>query len=338
MNLRSAALGVLVLLPAACAFEAAGTANSEPEGTTYDDPNSRATVPPDSPPPSPTQPAAPPLGARIDGGIGSDADTPDSQPSSPKPGDGLIFLSFPVQNTRTQAPANTVLADIVGHLPASYGNTYYDSDVVTWGHETTHGINSHLRNNFNTTGRKANGFYVTGDQGVMLAEPAIRKSAMIPFVPTSLRGSRFATYVTGQTDWDDRPTYIFDEWVAYTNGSAVGVDLAKQGRWTYGWRDAVMGTLEFTVYAIAIEMAVATANPQYLQQNPQFAEFVAWNARRAMQLFREGARITSFAYSVQDAYYAKLKTSPDARAWRDFVVAQYGSAFAAEVFEIAPAP
>ena len=88
------------------------------------------------------------------------------------PGSGVQFTSFPKQkNISDPGTWGSVLYDIESHLPTSYGSTYRDNDRVTWGHETTHGINSHLRNYFNKTGKKANGFYVLNGQGVIIPEP-----------------------------------------------------------------------------------------------------------------------------------------------------------------------
>ena len=38
------------------------------------------------------------------------------------------------------------LTDIADHLPAQYGDQYWDADAITAGHETSHGIHAHLRN------------------------------------------------------------------------------------------------------------------------------------------------------------------------------------------------
>jgi hypothetical protein len=137
------------------------------------------------------------------------------------PGEHVSWLHYPAQNSKTGSGWGTALTDIAQHLPLSYGDTYWDSDLMTAGHETTHGINSELRNNYNKTGKQANGFYVLDDQAAIIVDPKIRKSAVAAYVPTSLRGDRYSTYVTGQTEWDDTPTYLFDEWVAYTNQSAI---------------------------------------------------------------------------------------------------------------------
>jgi len=255
-------------------------------------------------------------------------------PGGPGPGDGVRWIDWPEQHTADDAAWGSVLTDIVRHLPRSYGDTYFDSDRITHGHETTHGINSHVRNYLNDTGTRANGFYCLRDRAVVVVEPAIRKSRVAAYVPASLRGSRFDLYITGSSSWDDTPLYVFDEWIAYTNGGEVGVDRVRSGLWTEGWRDGVAGQLEFTVYAMALGMAVEAHDPDYFRTNTQFRELLAWNARRAMRVFREGREMEVFRWDTQDAYYRALRESPDAEELRSFVRRTFGDAYARDVFEL----
>jgi hypothetical protein len=67
-----------------------------------------------------------------------------------------------------------------------------------------------------------------------------------------------------------------------------------------------------------------------------FRNFLAWNARRAMDLYRAGSVMESFRWDTQDAYYRALQTSPDAEALREFARRTYGRAWAAEVLGLAP--
>lgn len=249
-----------------------------------------------------------------------------------RPGDNVVFQTFAASKSLSDASWGPVLTDIENHLPSKYGTTYRDSDKITHGHETSHGIHADLRNYHNKTGKRANAFYVMNDRSVFVVEPGIRKSAVAAHVPASLRGSRYSLYITGQTAWDDTPLYVWDEWNAYVNGGAVGTDLVKRGMWKYGWRDGVNGQLEFAVYAVAVAMAVEKGDPSYLETNEQFREFLAWNLRRTMEIYREGSVMKDFAWATQDAYLEKLKTSADAEAWRAFVKKFFGDQFYKEVF------
>jgi len=250
----------------------------------------------------------------------------------------MNVLPFAVQKAGAGATWGTALTDIIRHLPTSYGTQYdFPDDRITWGHEVTHGINSHLRNYLNVTGKKANGFYLMKDRFTLVVEPAVLLANVGPLVPASLRGSRYQTYLVDQVSgWNDTPTYVFDEWVAYTNGSEVGVELATSGSWTT-WRDGVAGTLEFTVYALALGLAVETLDPTYFKGYANFREFLAWNTERAMNLYRAGAVLPAFTWATQDAYYAAWKTSPDGATLRNFARRTFGAAYCTKVLAIAAA-
>ncbi len=207
---------------------------------------------------------APPTGGDPDAAFGDpDAATgePDGggttdAPAGPQPGDGVVWTTWNDVQSRSNPAWGADLTDIANHLPSSYGNQYWDADPITAGHETSHGIHAHLRVYVHQGSERVNAFYVLGDKAAYVVEPGIRKSAIAAHVPASLRGSRYALYITGQVAWDDTPLYIWDEWNAYVNGAEVGVDMATSGLWTRGWRDAVMGPIEFNVYALATAMAV----------------------------------------------------------------------------------
>ncbi|NMC71939.1 MAG: hypothetical protein GYA57_18045 [Myxococcales bacterium] len=245
-------------------------------------------------------------------------------------GGAVSFVTWPEQHTESGTDWGAALTDVLRHLPASYGTYYRDSDLITSAHETTHGIHSHLRGAL--AGWSGNAFYVMENRALTMPEPGCRKSDVAAYVPASLRGSRYSLYILGMTDWDDTPTYVFDEWVAYTNGGAVGVDLVRSGLWRYGWRDGVMGQLEFTVYALALGMAVEARDPAYWARETQFREFIRWHACRAMAIFREGAAMSAFAWDAQDAYERNLREAADAEPLRAWVRRVYGADWAREVF------
>ncbi len=252
-------------------------------------------------------------------------------PPPPPPGD-VTWFDYAAQQAATNGSWGWALTDIVQHLPASYGSTYYDSDLVTYGHETTHGIHAHLRNNFNSTGKRANAFYVLNDRAALVEEPGIRKSDINGFVPQSLRESRYSTYLAGASDWDDTPLYIWDEWVAYTNGTKVGLALSDEGAWKSGWRDQ-FGNLEFTVYGLAVGAAVEAKDPTYWASNDQFRAFMKWQTERAMDHFQRARATTDFEWDKMDAYFEKMKTSPDAETWRAFVKRAHGEEWSRSVMD-----
>ncbi len=245
--------------------------------------------------------------------------------TEPDPTAGIEWFTWPAQQPSIGAAAwGTQLTDIARHLPSQYGDTYWDSDPITAGHETTHGIQAHLRNYETPASIGWNAFYVLDNKAAFVAEPAMRKSDIAPFIPLPLHGDRYATYITGQTGWDDTPLYVFDEWTAYINGAEVGVGQVAAGLYTGAWTDAVMGPLEFSVYAIATAMAAQAKDPTYFATNLQFRRFTAWNIQRAMARFAQGRAMSQFTWATQDAYATTLRTDPAAATLRAFARTTWG--------------
>ena len=90
-----------------------------------------------------------------------------------------------------------------------------------------------------------------------------------------------------------QPLYLFDEWVGYSNGTESAVNMVKEGKWGAGWRDT-FGSLEFTVYALAVGMAAEAKDPTYFAGYAQFREFLKWNAERSMTLYHQAKGMTEF--------------------------------------------
>jgi len=196
------------------------------------------------------------------------------------------------------------LADIDAHLPA--GHIYRDSDLVTWAHETTHGINSRIRNQY--ARGHANGFYVLANRGITFTEPRCRKSAAARFIPAAWRDSTYGLYVAGQSAWDGEPLYVFDEWIAYTNGTEVGLEVAAKGLWRGGQRsETTENMLEFCVFAGAVIRAVHEHDPSYAEL-AKLSQFAAWNVQRCLSLADKAEKYPAFitprARGMRDAIRA----------------------------------
>lgn len=279
-------------------------------------------------PPAPDAGVAPP--PALDAGTAtpppSDAGTAPPPAIAP-----LRCRDWAEQHTASGSSWGAVLTDIVRHLPRSYGDTYYDADHVTYGHETSHGIHAHIRNYLNDTGARANGFYLPGGRACLVREPSIRKSDAATYIPTTLRWSRYSTYVSGARDWDDTPLYLWDEWNAYVNGAEVGLDRYRAGLWRTGWRGTVDGVIEFVVYGVAIAMAAEARDPGWLTREPNALAFLAHELDRSMTAFRAGQTIPVMQWAEQDAYYERLRTSSDAAAMRDWIRGHFGAEWTTRV-------
>lgn len=211
----------------------------------------------------------------------------------------------------------TVLSDIDSHLHE--GHIYRDEDVVTWGHETTHGINSVIRNRHHK-GRRVNGFYCLEDRCIVITEPPTTIKTVATKVPPSLRGQVFQLYLQSQaeSDWNNHPLYILDEWVSYTNGSAIRKDLGIKSR-----SETVLYMTEFNVYALVLAKVVHTKEKY---KDKQFKPFIRWNIERAMSIYSKESAATK--------YLTKFRKNEDAEELRSFAFDYFGEEWCQKVLQL----
>lgn len=184
----------------------------------------------------------------------------------------ISWLNWP--KVRDVNHLGKVLSDIDSHLPI--GHMYSDFNKITWAHETTHGINSAIRNHH--VGKKINGFYVLEDQAVVIEEPNITIRDVAISIPESLRGPSYHIYLVQQAiSWGNSPLYLFDEWTAYTNGSACGIELNLPGT-----DFELLQANNFNVYCLYLAKAVQERVPDYNDQ--QLKLYLIWNTERVHHL------------------------------------------------------
>jgi hypothetical protein len=195
-------------------------------------------------------------------------------------------------------------------------------------------MNTQINRAYGQTWGQANAFYALNDCGILMAEPNVRKSDAAAYLPDSMRGLRFAQYITGQESWDDVPTYIFDEWIAYTHGSAAALELLANGHWGDARQDALAGQVEFTAYGIALGMAVRDLDASYFATETAFVQFIAWNALRSLDQYRAGRDDPHFPSAEQETIYAAMRDGADGAAMRTFLTEVYGAAFTAKLLDL----
>lgn len=260
------------------------------------------------------------------------------------------FQNYPTQH-HSADDASPIYNDFINHC-RSWRQMIVRGRKITSAHECTHGINSELRlgrfgaqalgemaldivfkrvgdsltliqpnpraASFQTLAERMNGFYVGEDRGVLLPEPRIRKSQVAKYVPSALRGYRYQTYITGQTAWDDTPLYVFDEWVAYNNGTLTANDLNARGDSSGKGEDQPMGPLEFLGYAVALCMAVDRLDSPYYQNNPNFTEFMKFEIRRSVGIIQQA--IKCFPWQGAQQTYNSLCAGP----LNEFALSKFG--------------
>jgi len=197
-------------------------------------------------------------------------------------------------------------------------------DRGTNAHENIHMINSHYSNK--TSGRKR-AFYITGESRVFYThQPKLFKNDVKSYVPKSVRGSRFQLYLEGSPAWNDTPTYIMDEWVAYIGGGMVAVEDHDNGI-NKDKSDRMCGPLEFSVYTIALCMAIEEKDNKFWQEEKDFRNFVGKMLVKAEDVFYKGRYIEDFRSSRQEGILKALRTSEDASRMRAFNRKWFGGAF-----------
>jgi len=266
----------------------------------------------------------------------ADAKAPAARLTSHKrnlPGDDVEWIRFPAQNDQSNPQWGDFLTDIAQHLPTQYGDHYSSNDRITHAHEATHGINSHLSNHsrdfrdladFASEG-PAYGFYVGHNQAILLSGPRVKLSQVAAMIPESLRGSRYQLYcIEQQKYFEDHPLYLFDEWVAYTNGASAGVELTEKNQLDMPRNDALIGPMEFSIYALGVAAAIQKHDPDYLRDNKQFRGFLAHELRRSIGIYRRGIRLEQFRWERR--LERNLLKQDDSQAVRQMVHRLYGDA------------
>lgn len=130
---------------------------------------------------------------------------------------------------------NPVLQDIRNHLPSTH--QFASHDKVNYVHEGTHGINAQLRRKYHKPG-----FYCLNNKAYIFnrESPGTLNDVAV-MIPQSLRGNAYHLYlISQQKDWNNQPSYLFDEFSAYINGSK---SREKTDR-----TDTIENMLQFIVY------------------------------------------------------------------------------------------
>jgi hypothetical protein len=167
------------------------------------------------------------------------------------------------------------------------GKRYRDKSRVTWCHETTHGVHAALRDK-----HRLPAFYPGKGQFALVEPPAITLADVAAAVPKQLRGARYQLYLVKQRrDWNRDPLYVWDEWVAYNNGTTTAIE--EGGRSGKGTTDDAVACLEFSGYALTV---AAAARQKGVPVSQQFREFLAWELRRSLSLYARAIALPAFAW------------------------------------------
>jgi hypothetical protein len=153
-----------------------------------------------------------------------------------------------------------------------------------------------------------NCFYVLNSTYFDLIDPPnVTLSQVARAIPNELRGSCYTLYFTGQQlrYWDDQPSYLMDEWVAYTNGAEgvaelfplIGDKLGPQAL-------EIHNSIEFCIYALVYLSIIP--NP-----DAQLSNFIHWSTLRTYSLYQriKSLNSTRVFESKTDKYLDSLRNS-----------------------------
>lgn len=172
-----------------------------------------------------------------------------------------------------------------GHIYATPGES-----VVNLAHESTHGVNSRIRNYLaqQPGGAGVNAFFVGQDRGAfVLREPRIPLALVARYVPAECRGVSFNLYLVQQAgQWNEQPLYVLDEWTAYVNGAVVGLESGRPE--AYELQQAI----EFCGYATALLLCVERHDKTYSdKERINLEEFIGWQCGRVRALSQTARKI-----------------------------------------------
>lgn len=233
----------------------------------------------------------------------------------------IEFIDIPIY--RDNHNKQLIYDDVLRHSKDDpFGNQF---GRITNVHETVHGINSYLRNKYWKLDNKVNGFYAGDGKGIIIKEPSIKMQHIIPYIPESLRSYRYKLYFTKQIEyWNDIPTYIIDEWVAYIFGGLSAIDDHCNNISTEK-SDAVSGCLDFSIYVVAMSLAIKKNDPDYWHKYPQFKLTIEFFLKKAEQTFFCGKK--DFPFPEQDILLKNLRHNEDCQEIRSFLIQEFNGMF-----------
>ena len=146
-------------------------------------------------------------------------------------------------------------------------------------------------------------------------------AALAARVPESWRGMSYDLYLTQQTRyWNDQPTYVLDEWAAYTNGTLATNELRGEPSYT-----DVLQMIEFMGYSLVLASIVKSPP----EGDSQLFAFVAFFSRYSLRTLAHVAG--TYDTTEAEKHLDLIRTSEDGRATRDWARNAYGSNWANEV-------
>ncbi len=205
-------------------------------------------------------------------------------------------------------PPNTVSKtynDIYSHTKVHYGG-----EKTTEAHEDTHQINSEIANGGGRHRDKNVGLYCLENLAFVLNEPhPLTIQQVAGKIPQDFRGGVLGLYdlycVQQARSWGDRPFYLFDEWVAYTNGSIVALEMSEAGAYNEKRWDSIHGAVYFTMFSLV--------TVSMIKVDDEVKDFVTFQLSRVKELVEVAQKVPNLARQENVDDFAKILGSEFAK-------------------------
>lgn len=190
----------------------------------------------------------------------------------PKPDPPKPILEWTDYNPTGSKKDVNIFEDVLSHCTPEGRKIAYDADKVTYCHEVTHQVNSHIRNKF-----QKQGFYCGNGRCFLLSRPGsnVKLEHVCEFVEDQYKNSTYDLYLVKQRKWwNDDPLYVLDEQAAYINGSQTAKELNVDEHGSFD------RCIWFGHYAQAMIQAVKKYDPHYSDLK-KLEAFVDYQSNRA---------------------------------------------------------
>lgn len=202
----------------------------------------------------------------------------------------LVYINIKKDRGDNQAPFSLEILNIKPFhslliYPANDYNRYKDDSLYskilnsskiintnnyrgTNAHETTHYANSE----YSTSTHKA--FLIDNRYNLLPKITKFKLSDVAKTIPPIYRTSRYNLYLIQQQKYfQDNPTYIFDEWIAYINGTRVALEDCQNETFYEGKVtkvDRAVPLVEFSIFSLYLGEMVKQYHPEYWEEYRAF--------------------------------------------------------------------
>ncbi len=188
---------------------------------------------------------------------------------------------------------------------------FWDKPISTSAHETIHMLHAEQRNK---EGGRIQCLYVVPDKLFKIREGQFTKDKVAEFIPKCFHSSRYNLYIKGSEAWNNRPLYIYDEWVAYIYGGFVANEHEDvMGNVT----GVAYGALEFAIFSVALCMAAEKYDPDLLDNENQLKLFTKYNLEKTEDLFYKTRII--FPLESMEKTYDDLLYNQETESIRSYI-------------------